>query len=732
MMILKFASVSFLVAAFVPAPLGAQQVDTVQLAEIRVIGTAAELSRIPGAATLVPSSALQIWRAPTPNEVLRQVPGLTIREEEGLGLRPNIGVRGLNPTRSTKVLLLEDGIPITFAPYGDNASYYHPPITRFERVEVLRGSGQIAFGPQTVGGVINYITPTIPAQKTGRISLTGGSRSFLDVNARGTARVGPIGGLATFSRRWAEGARENIGSELNDAMVKATASAGANNTITVRGNYYRERSNVTYSGLTEAEWDVDPYYNPFRNDSMKLDRWGGSATHALSLARTADITTTVYGSVVQRHWWRQSSNSTQRPNDSSDPLCGGMTNLDTTCGNEGRLRSYVHYGIEPRVRARYAMLGVSSELEAGVRWHTERQDRVQVNGASPIAREAGPTTNRNSGMSEDNLRENTAWSGFLQQRMVFDHLSITPGLRLEHIKYDRTNRRSNVSGRTDLTQVIPGIGATYEVGPRLLFFAGAHRGFAPPRTEDIIDNSTGAAIDLDAELSWNYEVGMRGRASAFALELTAFRLNFENQIVPASVAGGSGATLTNAGRTLHQGLEIGLRVDGERLISIDGPYVHASFTWIPTARFDGARYVFVGSAGSDVVGKVYAEQNSTRTREQIGINGTRLPYAPELTYTVATGWQKDDRYDFRVERYAVGAQFGDALNTQVLVADGQQGPIEGYAIWSVSGSHRIGGVGTRLFLRVQNLTNELYIADRTRGLLPGNPRGVQLGVIQIL
>ena len=148
-----------------------QNGDTIVLAEIRVVGRPAELGRIPGSATLVTSSALEIWRVPTMNEALRRVPGVTVREEEGLGLRPNIGIRGLNPTRSTKVLLLEDGIPVTFAPYGDNAAYYHPPVTRFETVEILRGSGQIAFGPQTVGGVINYITPTIPQEGGGRVAV---------------------------------------------------------------------------------------------------------------------------------------------------------------------------------------------------------------------------------------------------------------------------------------------------------------------------------------------------------------------------------------------------------------------------------------------------------------------------------------------------------------------------------------------------------------------------------
>jgi Fe(3+) dicitrate transport protein len=64
------------------------------------------------------------------------------------------------------------------------------------------------------------------------------------------------------------------------------------------------------------------------------------------------------------------------------------------------------------------------------------------------------------------------------------------------------------------------------------------------------------------------------------------------------------------------------------------------------------------------------------------------------------------------------------------VADGQQGTIDGYAVWNVSASQRISRTGTRLFLSVRNVANELYIADRTRGIVPGSPRSVQLGVRQ--
>ena len=122
------------------------------------------------------------WEEAT--EALRKAAGINVRDEEGFGLRPNIGLRGLNPTRSTKMLLLEDGIPLAYAPYGDNASYYHPPIDRFDRIEILKGAAVNQYGPQTVGGVINYITPTPAEEPSAMLRATAGNRDYTNLHGR--------------------------------------------------------------------------------------------------------------------------------------------------------------------------------------------------------------------------------------------------------------------------------------------------------------------------------------------------------------------------------------------------------------------------------------------------------------------------------------------------------------------------------------------------------------------
>src|SRR5512134_839966 len=181
-----------------------------EIPRIEVIGEPEDLYRIPGSGEVLDRETLEAAHVLTVNEALRKIPGINARDEEGFGLRPNVGVRGLNPTRSTKVTLLEDGIPLSYAPYGDNASYYHPPIDRYERIDVLKGSGQLLYGPQTVGAVIGYVTPNPPEKPAGRLTLLGGNRDYLNFHGDYGWTWKKTGFLFDYLRKQGDGARDNV------------------------------------------------------------------------------------------------------------------------------------------------------------------------------------------------------------------------------------------------------------------------------------------------------------------------------------------------------------------------------------------------------------------------------------------------------------------------------------------------------------------------------------------
>jgi len=676
-----------------------------ELTEIVVLGSRERLERIAGGAHVLTEKDLADSRVLTINEALRKVPGIFTRDEEGLGLRPNIGIRGLNPTRSTKVLLLEDGLPLAFAPYGDNASYFHPSLERFNRIEVLKNSGQIAFGPQTVGGLVNYISADPPESFAGRFAARGGSRGYRDwqVAIGDTLATTGTGWRIDATRKQSAGSRENIELDVTDVGVKLRQELGADQSLTLRASVYRERSQVPYSGLTLAEFAANPRGNAFVNDFFDSQRIAAALTHGWQITGDVALRTAIYATGFDRDWWRQSSSSAQRPNDLSDPACLGMQNLNTHCGNEGRLRSYTTFGVEPRLSIEGSLGAYSLNTVVGLRHHREHQHRQQVHGDTPRARTAG--TGPNAGVREDNLREVEALSGFIETSMTIERWTVTPGVRVESIRYARSNRLSNQSGSSALTQLVPGIGLTYKLGESAMLFAGVHRGFAPPRVEDAI-RADGASVELEAELSWNREIGLRFEAEdRWRLEASLFEMDFTNQIVPASLAGGSGATLTNAGRTLHRGAEVAAewRDDSRSL----APHARVAWTWLPVARYVGTRY-------SAIPGHT-----------QVDISGNRLPYAGHQLATVTLGLRHGP-LAAQFEGTWTGAMYGDDLNTVALTADGQRGRLGGHAIANLTLQYQHDEALT-LYASAKNLFDRLYIGDLSRGIVAGPPRLLQAG-----
>lgn len=687
--------------------------ETVEMPVVEVIGKPERKKHLPGSAQVIDRETLDYSRVMTTNEALRKAAGVNVRDEEGFGLRPNIGIRGLNPTRSTKVLLLEDGIPLAFAPYGDNASYYHPPIDRFDRIEILKGAGQNIYGPQTVGGVINYITPAPPETLASGVMLTAGSRGYFN----GHGYVGGRGMLLDYVRKEGDAARENTHSALNDVNYKAVFGLGGGQALTARASHYSEDSQLTYSGLTDAEYAAfGREYNPFKNDFFDADRQGVSLTHEAPLGG-ATLITNLYGSRFSRDWWRQSSTTTFNPVPNSDPrytacqqivtdrAAGQQVDPDSCDANIGNLREYYSYGVEPRLRLPHEAFGAGGELEAGVRAHFEEQDRIQKIGTSATARDGS--------VAEDNERLNQAYSAFVQNRFAFGTVALIPALRVEHVRYERTNRMTGANGRTGLTEWVPSLGATWAPAETTTLFAGVHRGFAPPTTADLIGNSGVVTADLDAEESWNYELGARLRpATGLSVEATAFLNDFERQIAVGSIAAGSTPLAT--GETRYEGAELLARTDLGRLLdSAHNPFVEVAYTWLPTAEQE-TPFVRVDD-GSTVPGSAA---------------GNRLPYAPETLVTAAFGYNHLVGVDARLEAVYVGSQYADFANTADAAANGngQVGEIAGFTVWNAALNYRLPVTGFGVFVTAKNLFDKVYIVDRTRGILPGAPRLVQAGV----
>lgn len=680
------------------------------LPAVEVVGTENHLSTIPGSAAIVSEEELQAAHVFTTSEALRKTPGVNVRDEEGLGLRPNIGMRGLNPTRSTKTNLLEDGLPLSFAPYGDNASYYHPPIERFERFEVMKGSSQNLFGPRTIGGLINYITPDPPEDFQGKVRAIGGTRDYFN----GYLSVGGYRGLLDVMYKQGDGSRDNTHSELHDLYGKKVFELSDNQSLILRGSYYSEESQNTYSGLTDAEYaQIDNRYNPFKNDRLDFEHWGLSATHRIDFSDDLRLTTSAYSTIFERDWWRQASSTTTNHCSATGGNSAAVNATRTTgtpldvdggsCnGIQGNLRDYYTYGFETRLFDRYQLFGLENELETGVRAHYEIQRREQKRGTLLTAADATPNAQE--------ARYTDAYSAFLQNRVLFGDWAVTPNFRVEHFIHDQRNEVNGNGGAETVTAALPGFGITYSPIEDSTLFFSMHRGYAPPGVADLINTTTAITAPVDEEKSWNYELGTRTTPVPGAtLELTGFHNDFENLISVGSIAGGSVPLAQSAAK--FEGLEVSGRLDSDQLFHTDGDvYLELAYTWLPTAKNTTP---VTAVATGDVV------QDSEA--------GNRLPYAPENTLTTTIGYKHSTGWDIRLETVHVGQQWADFANTRTPDGTGLVGLIESYTILNLAGTYPIKSLNTDLFVTVKNLGGKEYIVDRTRGILPGTPLLVQGG-----
>lgn len=708
-----------------------------------VIGTSpTALDHIPGSGKVITNEAIERNHRFTINEALREVPGVHVRDEDGLGIRPNIGIRGLEPTRSRKVHIMEDGVPIMLMPYADPSSYYFPPVFRFDRIEVLKGSGQLLYGPQTIGGVINLITRMPSAKPEGNFQVWGGNLNYLNTHFDYGGTWGKTGYLVDYTHYQTDTPRfTNIRAKVDDLTFKAVHELSDRTQILAKFNYYRENSGIGYQGLTEAEWSArgQDRQTAFTSDHMDFMRLGYHV--AVNHMFTADLTSTVnlFGHYIQRDWTRQAIQGVNANGTNNGGIQFGNTIPATSVfavpanqrfTNE---REYWVWGVEPRFQYTHALpFGVSGKADFGARYMFEQSDRKQLrnlgSGVGVSSSCFGQIGTTQTCLNENNFRTTNAYAFFLQEQLIFGQFTVTPGVRVEHISYDQNNRLQNNGngnyGKTNFTEVLPGVGVTYSPFRNSTFFFGAHRGMAPPQISDAI-NPTGQIVDLGPELSWTYEFGVRGNLTHWAgYSISGYQMDFDNQIISQSAAGGTGATLTSAGKTQHRGAEVGLQVDvldavtgrnDDQDITLD-----LNYGWVAQAQFRENRNSSITGAAL-LPGEVGI----------VSVSGNRLPFSPEHMLTAGIGYANRafhlGAFNARVETQCISDQFSDDRNTVAPTPNGQRGLVKGWCMLNASVNQHVKKINTTFFFTGKNMLGQDVIMDRSRGIYPGLPALWQAG-----
>ena len=714
--------------------------------EVLIVGERAPIDQTAGSAYHLGLEDLRRLGHADIQRIIRQVPGLSVQVEDGYGLRPNISIRGVATERSGRITLLEDNVLIAPAPYSAPSAYYFPTVGRMSAVEVLTGPAAISQGPYTIGGALNMLSTPIPAAATGFAMLEGGEDATWRLHAHYGGR-NPAGfGFLAETHQWRSDGFQDLdrggdsGLNLEDYTLKLSyAPDHSSHRLDLKYQQADQKSEQSYLGLTDADFAARPFrrYGLSSLDNIETEHRQIIARYHWTPSESLILSAAFYHNQHERNWFKTEgidfngspnaqsfsrtswANVVQAINRGSS--LGGLAPAelqaildgarDTAPGSiqiRSNAREYFSRGYQARLTWRVAFGGFANQVNFGVRYHEDEEDRLQRN--STYSQIGGALRLDDEGLlgnAGNRLQEAQAWSLFLIDEILWGNWKFSPGVRFESIDQQRTRweiragRTENPasrapdnfrSSRRNQTKVwLPGMGAVYVLNERLSFFGGIHKGFTAP------SNAPG----VDEETALNYEAGLRFAGERFSGEAAWFLSDYDNLLGECTASSGTDCVIGdafNGDAATVLGLE--LRLGGELLANQEFSLpVSLSYTYI-NGEFD------TDIADTDFFGSVR--------------KGDPLPYIPEHQLHLTLGLARD-RWDL-----FLSANYVDAVCTRASCGPFERSDsalvLDAYLDYRMTDSMEV-------FARVENLAREKAIMGRQPyGARPNKDRTASLGV----
>jgi len=676
----------------------------------------------PGSQAAVDTAALERAEHDDIHKVLAAVAGVYLRDEDGYGLRPNIGMRGAAAERSAKVALMEDGVLIAPAPYSAPAAYYFPLVTRMSKIEVTKGPAAILYGPNTVGGAINLVSEPMPGERSAYLDAALGSDRYGKLHARAAERGERWGVMAEYVKLRTDGFKRidgggDSGFGKDDAQLSARLSslptARVYHQLDARVGYATERSNETYTGLTDADFAASPLrrYAATRDDQMNWTHWRFRLAHRLELGTWLRVETTAYRNDFHRVWAKVDGFYGQRDFAEliANPDAGAnriyyavLTGAADSASPEEELirgsndRTFASEGVQSRAELRGAIGPTTHTVDAGVRVHFDRarrqryEDGFRMMGGDLVASDRARQT------ALDTTAETLAIAAHAQDAVRWRRLEVVSGVRVEVLDGDFADHLGGATRSGVSTVVIPGGGAQVQLTDEASLLAGVHRGFVPV--------APSAAADTRPELSVNYEAGARWRSDRLGADLIGFFSDYSNLKGSCTFSTGCAAQQEgdeyNGGRVHIWGVEA--QADGE-----------LALTSALAARLHGA-YTLTRSAFQSSFESEFAGWQDVR-------KGDELPYLPahQIALGAAIGGA----------RWELGSMLRWHGAVRDLPGQGAIAPGErGDALLAIDLSAHGRLAWGELYATCDNLLDEqVIVSRRPYGPRPSSPRLVVVG-----
>jgi Fe(3+) dicitrate transport protein len=630
----------------------------------------------PGARDVIRREEFERAGATSAREVLNRIPGVNAPENNGTGshdMALNFGIRGLNPRLAARSTVLMDGIPVPFAPYGQPQLSFAPiSMGNMDAVDVVRGGGAVRYGPQNVGGIVNFVTRAIPdaptvkggiQTETSPSSSHDGFKTTGNLLAGGTADNG-LGGAILYSGVRGGDWREHSDTQIDDLILKGKYQIDEANSLNAEAQYYEGEADMP-GGLSVADYDADPYQSTRLKDKF----WGRRTMFNIGYRYQEDAREFTVNSFFTK------------------TLRSGY--LDQGSFVSLSPREYWVRGLETRFAQGFGLGSTQHEIGVGYRYINEagHELRYRENTALNLL----PSTDSRN--DRDTRGSTEAHAFFIDDRIDIGKWTFTPGIRYEMIDSAQSNNLTHVKYQGDYNTALPALNVLYHMTENWNLYANTEGSFGSVQYSQMPNRVAGGEVKPEKARTW--ELGTRYDNGNLRAEIGAFLINFDNQYE----SNQTNDTVIARGETRHQGIETSLNyaLDGLSPM-LSGFDVYATYAYVDaTIREDGPN------------------------------KGNRVPFSSKHKGTLGVSYT-DGPWKLNMDSSYQSSQFADNANTSTESADGSTGRIPGYMLFSSRAAYDFGPQMSDLNVAVgvKNIFNHEYFTrsfdDNNKGKYVGEPR----------
>jgi iron complex outermembrane receptor protein len=557
----------------------------------------AEVARIAGGANVVGRDEYSNGRASNLQDVFSLTPGVFVQprfgaEEarlsiRGSGLQRTFHMRGIN--------LLQDGVPITLADGSGDFQAVEPLALAY--TEVLRGANALEYGGTTLGGSINFISPSGFDGAGLRPRLEGGSFGYRRALVSSGGRRGDADYFASISAYEQDGFRDwsrqenqrlfgNVGLRISDAVATRFYVAAVHTDSQLPGS------------LTKAQLRSNP-------EAVNAASFAGRQKRDFDLYRLANLT------VIDLDGRSLELSAGYSYKDLWHPI------FQVLQQRSNDVNAGVRY-IDER-----SLAGRANRLIVGV---APSWNRVSDNRFVNVAGRKGART------AQSEQRSQTFAAYVENQLDVARDWTLVTGAQWSDAQRryeDAFLTNGDQSLDASYSRLSPKLGFLWRAGANWNVFGNLSDSFEPPSFGEL---TGGTGIDLlDAQTARTVELGTRGQAGRVRWDVVVYSARVEYELLSLNTPTGQPLGTVNAPRTDHRGLEVGAQVDVTSTLSWRSAYLWNDF------RFD--RHATYGdNALPGIPGHAYRGELrwSPRAEYFVSLNAEWVPerYAVDMAHSL--------------------------------------------------------------------------------------------------